>query len=295
MSTKPICVSESFIQQAVEEFRTKLRLMRASDGTITYSRKLEYPKDDSRFVRVRFMPEAYFKMKAIVQGFTTEVAWHGTVERVSENSFIITDIMVYPQTVTGTTVNTDQERYQDWLMDLDDDTINTLRFQGHSHVHMNVTPSVDDLEHQSKIISNFGTKKDHFYIFMIVNKRDDFNVKVYDMASNTLFEGDSVEVSIVGVDEDMASFVTECKKMVEEVKPIYSTSAYNGSYHGSYGGSAAYVGRGSYNKEETAKAFEKRAGKKKKAPVDEADDSSESNDDFDDQYGRGSIWQDIQS
>ena len=69
---------------------------------------------------------------------------HGTVLRTENsksdsNEFIVEDIFVYPQEVTGSTVTTDQEAYSKWLYELDDDIFNNLRMQSHSHCNMGVS------------------------------------------------------------------------------------------------------------------------------------------------------------
>ena len=56
-------------------------------------------------------PDAYIKMRKLVDDNTTEIGWYGTVTQMPGlNAFVIDDILVYPQTVTGTTCEQDDDR-----------------------------------------------------------------------------------------------------------------------------------------------------------------------------------------
>lgn len=78
---------------------------------------------------ISFTPLAFAKMMMLVEVNDKEVGWHGTVER-RNNNFVITDIFVYPQVVTPTTVEPSQEEYNEWQTELPDDIHNSLRFMG---------------------------------------------------------------------------------------------------------------------------------------------------------------------
>ena len=60
---------------------------------------------------IRFTTEAWIKQCSLVQHFNTEIAWHGLVRPIKDG-YEIYDILVYPQEVTGGTVETDQQKYQ---------------------------------------------------------------------------------------------------------------------------------------------------------------------------------------
>ena len=49
---------------------------------------------------------AYQKILTLVKEFSSEVAWHCTVEHpTGTNAYLITDVLVFPQEVTGATAN----------------------------------------------------------------------------------------------------------------------------------------------------------------------------------------------
>ncbi|MCL2187772.1 MAG: hypothetical protein FWC16_01925 [Defluviitaleaceae bacterium] len=207
---RPITITEDMKQVALSDFAELLDDMKLSNGEIKYSRRFNY-QDGNAVVWLTL--EAYKKIVALVMGFSDEVGWHGSVSRSGENEFTIDDIFVYPQTVTGSTVNTDQTAYSEWLYSLDDNTFNALRMQGHSHVNMGVSPSGVDDKHRQQILSQL--EKDMFYIFMIWNKSLSIHALVYDMKRNVLYENADVEVKLRG-GEEMDIFLADAKEKVQK-------------------------------------------------------------------------------
>lgn len=236
--SRPIKMTESTIAEILSDFRTWLRSFRASNGRIQYEKTLSKTSDPAT---IYFTPTAYAKMKYLVSVFDTEAAWHGTVRRLEEkNAFLITDILVYPQEVTGATVNTDQTKYQDWLMSLDDDVFNSLRFHGHSHVNMGTSPSSVDMTHREQIIQQ--VPEDDFYIFLIFNKKTEYTAAIYDFSINTLFETSDIDVKIKGSDESgFLSLMSDAASMITK-KAAPAGYSYGGN--GGYGVGACASGYG---------------------------------------------------
>lgn len=176
---------------------------------------------------VWYTPDAYVKQVALIMDSDKEVAWHGVARRNGDTigEYVITDILVYPQTVTGATVNTDQGEYNTWMMDLEDDVFNNLRMQGHSHVTMATSPSATDEEHQAKIVQQL--EDDMFYIFMIWNKQFKYTARIYDMKINTMFEPDEVDVMMVGASKGLSDFLQEARSMVKPTTYNYQNGYQN--------------------------------------------------------------------
>jgi len=194
------------VQSEIAELLTDMKL---SDGTINYSKSFKYREAT---VILWLTPEAYRKTVALVTEFSDEVAWHGTASRVSKNEFIINDIFVYPQEVTGSTVSTDQESYTKWLYEFDDDVFNTIRMQGHSHVNIGVSPSGVDSGHREQILAQLDD--DMFYIFMIWNKRLETHTLIYDMENDILYEDNDISIKIVG-EESLEGFLEDARQKVQ--------------------------------------------------------------------------------
>lgn len=191
MSRKPIFITEtmnkeileSILTKAVEQLNRNKRLQAGKfDFTVNYAYTEPDPEDK---VYVTMTSEVYTKMRMLVDSSSDEIGWHGTVVK-DGNKFLITDILIYPQVVTGATVTPDQKEFEEWKDSLSDEQFNTLDFHGHSHVNMGVSPSGVDDKFQDDIMSQAG--EDTTKIFMITNKKGDLFVRVYDVPSNTVYE-----------------------------------------------------------------------------------------------------------
>lgn len=224
--SRPITLAESMIASIQKEFTEALRTKKLVDGKITYTKNLTL--ESNARATVEFSAAAFAKMILLVQNFTSEVAWHGVAKRAEDDPsyFRISDIMVYPQEVTDSTVNTDQEAYQTWLYGFDDDVFNNIRMQGHSHANFSTTPSGVDLMHQEKILEQVGDND--FYIFMIWNQKFERTIKIFDKAKNTLYETGDIAV-LIGEDGcDLAAFVRDAKAVVKT--RTYQYGDYGKSY-----------------------------------------------------------------
>lgn len=273
---KIIKITPDCLAEIRKDFEETLSSAKLSDGKISFSKSFGNIKRDAT---VFFTHEAWQKMQALIKGFDKEVAWHGIAYRGEEgkDEYYITDILVYPQEVTGATVNTDQEKYQMWLMNHEDDVFNNIRMQGHSHVNMGVTPSGVDNSLYERILEQLDDEM--FYIFLIYNKKGDKTFKIYDLAKNILFEtgdvtvkvldddADNVDIHVDGLSDEenealseflveyrtekrMDEFTTLAKEMVKDkvTTPTRYGGGYGGNYGGNYGGGYGYGGYPNYGR-----------------------------------------------
>lgn len=219
---KIIKLTDECIEQARKDFEESLKNIKLSDGKISFTKSFS---SIQRKATIYFTEIAWLKMQTLVREFSDEVAWHGIAARGEDpekDEYIITDILVYPQDVTGATVTTNQEEYENWLNELDDDSFNNLRMQGHSHVNMGVTPSSTDNNLYESILAQL--KSDMFYIFMIWNKKGDRTVKLYDMAKNVLFETIDCTISILDDGTGTEKFLKDAKTKVRKAPYSYNTA-----------------------------------------------------------------------
>lgn len=206
--SKAITFNEDIKLKILKEVAEKLEGYKSVDGKFSFSTSVagDGAEED---ISISMTPAAYLKMLSLVAEFTSEVAWHGTVER-NGNHFSIKDIFVYPQVVTGVTVTPDQVEYTNWLYDLPDEDFNALRFHGHSHVNMTTSPSGTDIQFQTDMLAKLTD--DDYYIFVIWNKRGDFTFRVYDLATNSMYDNSDIDFYVEDVEADL--FIADAKKMV---------------------------------------------------------------------------------
>lgn len=245
-----------FAEESIERFRAAAR-SRGNDGKIKFEESLKVPAgidvtaitsmyksgDEIKLryeggilgervdkCRLLFTPLAFAKMANLVRETDSELAWHGVCERVQDAavpSFLVKDILVFPQVVTGATVDTDQEEYQNWMMALPDEQFNNLRMQGHSHVNMGCNPSSTDQAHRESILKQMP--KDEYFIFIIWNKRNEHDIVVMDMANNRRYEDKEIEIDIVNDGLSIAQFISDSKALLRKPAYSYTGTAYAGT------------------------------------------------------------------
>lgn len=191
------------------------------DGKLSFIRNLP---GTNRKAIVYFTSIAWSKMIAVINEFDKEVAWHGLVRKLEpeddKQAYLVYDIGVYPQEVTGATVTTDQKEYESWMDLFSDDDFKAVRAQGHSHVNMGVSPSTVDIGHRERIV--WQLSDDMFYIFMIWNKRFQHHITIYDLGDNVTYEDGDVEVKLYDSDGGLDEFISNAKTLVKT--KTYSTS-----------------------------------------------------------------------
>ena len=196
---KTLRVDENFKAEALRQFEEMLQGYKPTDGAINF--KIDPVADNkTNKMQVHMTGPAYLKMLALIQECSMELAWHGLVERKDDYTMLITDILCYPQEASAATVDAKEAEYYDWLMKLDDEVVNHMRFQGHSHVNMSVSPSGRDTDNWQKLFQ-MCQNPDDFYIVCIANKSGATTWRVYDNKTGYLYEEKDVEFKVIIEDE----------------------------------------------------------------------------------------------
>ena len=151
------------------EFNAVLAKNKFSDGKLSFTKSFG---TIDRKAHIYITEIAWMKMTSLLREFSKEVAWHATAYRIpgDKDEYLIKDILVYPQTVTSSTVDMDVEKYAQWIQEnvmAGDERFDHIRCQMHSHVNMGVFASGTDTQHQEEILAQLGDND--FYIFMIWN------------------------------------------------------------------------------------------------------------------------------
>lgn len=188
--------------------------------------KLPLPEGVPNKAKIVVRPIAYLKMVRLIMDFSTEVGWHGLCHRDENDpaTFIIEDVMVYPQQVTGTTIKTDEARHLEWYDSFPDEQFNQIRFHGHSHVNMGVFSSGTDDDLQRDLVGMLRQPED-FYLFFIMNKRLETFVRLYDNKYGVMFETSDTEIYITDGENDIIRFLNDSKEQVKAVAYNYGKGA----------------------------------------------------------------------
>ena len=67
------------------------------------------------------LDKAWLKIQMLVKENSGEVAWHCLVEKHTNNKYLIYDVLVFPQEVTGATADGIDGEYEMWLATLPDE------------------------------------------------------------------------------------------------------------------------------------------------------------------------------
>lgn len=177
---------------------------------------------------LEFTPLAWTKMWLLVDYFDSEVAWAGVCERMADDPLriVVTDILLHKQTVTGGTVRTDQQEYEEWLDDIAEtnpDLFFKISMHGHSHYTMAPRPSGLDEALQDDISGQLSG--DMFYVFLIVNRGRRMWAKIVDNKTETTYYSDQIMWRVCSDTFDSVEFFNEADSLIEE-EPYHGGGEY---------------------------------------------------------------------
>lgn len=179
--------------------------------------------------RVLMPMNVYADILTLVHNYSSEIGWQGYVRR-DRDTYVIEEILIYPQLVTGVTVKDKHNEYAAWIGQIPIEKLNAVRLYAHSHVNMRVDPSAVDLNQ----FETYKSQTDDFYIMMIVNKKNEFRIDIYDKAKDTTYVGCEFLISY----PENKELLAEARRVVErQTYPAY------GYGHG-YPYSQPYIRRG---------------------------------------------------
>lgn len=148
--------------------------------------------------------DIYVQMLELINQSDVECSWHGLVNRnLRENSYLIYDILVFPQINSATATTTDEKEFAEWQTKLIIDPefpLEDLRMHGHSHVNMNVFSSGVDDQYQKDLLAK--VEDGDYYIFLIMNKKMEMCIFIYDFEQQVLFEKNDIDLRITDIEGD---------------------------------------------------------------------------------------------
>lgn len=148
--------------------------------------------------------DIYVQMLELINQSDVECSWHGLVDRdLRDNSYTIYDILVFPQINSATATTTDEKEFAEWQTKLIIDPefpLEDLRMHGHSHVNMNVFSSGVDDQYQKDLLAK--VEDGDYYIFLIMNKKMEMCIFIYDFEQQILFEKNDIDLRITDIEGD---------------------------------------------------------------------------------------------
>lgn len=193
---RPIKIDEELLNKRTEEFRAWLQ-EKKNLTDLSYSLTMKETLPTEERIELLYTTDAYSKQQALIKDCNNEVGWHGLVTKLDDKHYLIDDILVFPQIVTGTSVLPDEVAYTEWLMQymMDDtsDTFDRMKYHGHSHVDMAVFASGVDTAYQNDMLE----KLEDFYIFSINNKKGDRFIVIYDVINNIVYENADIVIKLI--------------------------------------------------------------------------------------------------
>jgi hypothetical protein len=133
---------------------------------------------------VYYTREALAAIEYIVDQVDSEVGWFGLVDELDNGDYLITDIYIPQQIVSGVTVDMTPNAIAELahqLMEEGKDP-SKLRYEGHSHVNMAVNPSGTDEEMVDDFLADCP-----YFIRGIYNKKNESRVDVFDKTRGLVF------------------------------------------------------------------------------------------------------------
>lgn len=209
---KIIFPTQDIINKAIEKLREDMqnRPFFSKNNAFDFSDLLVL--DEEKNATLHYSAIAWEKQRSLVESFDTEIAWYGVIHRSENNPacFIVDDILVYPQKVSGAYVDMDTEKCGQWLFGIPDEVCHSMRLQGHSHVRMSTDPSDTDLKHQYSTATEMAEAPvNKYYVSLITNKLGATNVRVFDFERNLFYDYGEVDVFYEG--HDLTEFIKEAK------------------------------------------------------------------------------------
>lgn len=215
---RTIKMTKSQYNKKVKEYKQQLTTQASNYFMHNKDEDVEIKNEKAR-PQIYFSDECYKHICALVAACKDEIAWNCRVTR-DGLTFTLEECYVFPQIVTGVSVDVDPTEYAMWVAGLDDDTVNNMRAHCHSHVNMGVTPSGIDWDYQKQMVE--GNIRD-YYLFLIFNKKGAVSANIYDIEANALYTDKDIDIHTPDkLYEEWAEKIIE--ERIKKPKPVtYST------------------------------------------------------------------------
>lgn len=171
------------------------------------------------------------QIKYIVQNSDTEVGFLGFGEVDKKTNIVyITEIFVPEQKVSNVTCEIGQDSLLNIIKEWEEkygiekaiEKCNSIVFWGHSHVNMSTTPSSQDDDRALQ----WSKGNRNFIIRGIFNKRNEYNISVFDFKNNLIWHDIEFDEYYDLPDDVKNGLSEQIKSNVHLMKPTYNMDCY---------------------------------------------------------------------
>jgi hypothetical protein len=182
--------------------------------------------------KIIFTEKAYVKMLHLLleesKISTLEFAFFGIVTKIKQETcteYIVSDLKIPPQQVEPTHVETNDEKYPEWLVKtfprIEDRK--SIRLHGHSHVNMSPTPSGTDQDLFQNMLDNISD----YFIQLIINKAGVYTMNLFDKETKLIYE--DLTINLI-VKKDNTVTMIPIEKLMEPFKTLFLSTQKDGKY-----------------------------------------------------------------
>jgi hypothetical protein len=174
---------------------------------------------DTVYPNIYYTLDVAVTIDHIVHSQNFEVAWMGLVEKLSDSEYIIYKIYIPSQTVSAASVDIEPDAIAKMAMKVLDDNEDPskLRYHGHSHVNMAVSPSLVDQEHMFDYLEHAD-----WFIREIRNKKGEQKLDLFDKENGVAFQCLTSEIWEFNRDAAFYEAIdTQLKEFVKQRVPTY--------------------------------------------------------------------------
>lgn len=171
--------------------------------------------------RVFITPLALTKMWHYVDLCQDEIGWLGTAKKYGD-AYLIEDCFLFEQEVDATNTDISGEGLAKFVNEMlvkgeeGIEIINNLKVWGHSHVFMDVSPSLTD----NDTMSIFKENGNEWFLRIIANKKGDLEVSLFDYGKELYIRNVPWEVFVLTEDGLQERVDQEIKKKVKRKPSI---------------------------------------------------------------------------
>lgn len=193
--------------------------------------RLKPPEPVPQMPSVYYTKEVWESITYLVDKCTQEIGWLGLVEEY-QGWYLVTEIFIPEQEVSSATTDIEPEALAALTMQLLDEgkDPNQLRYWGHSHVNMQVSPSTTDELQIQEYLQDVD-----FFIRGIYNKKGDSKVDVYDVRTRHVHQCVFNDLYVEAISDKRKKELDELLKTnVKQYQPPSRLPYYDGYQYGGY-------------------------------------------------------------